>query len=148
MVPRTPPPPPPPENCIHLCAVLNGTVRQMTCTSTPLLIEIFSSVVFSRHWMRKCIQHLHAKDLGTKNEQSLLLNQAILWLSGQLGFHSAQALQNTIYFYSCKVFRLRSYDKYHDLQCKQFQKYADEFGYIYLVYNNQGYKQIAAVSST
>lgn len=89
------------------------------------------------------MQRLHTKGLGTKKKQAEPITEdeeAILWSSGQLGCHSARALQNTVYFYNCKVFGLRSYDEHHGLQCKQFQKDVDEFCNVYLMYTDQGSK--------
>ena len=67
------------------------------------------------------MQCLHAKGLGTKKKQAEPITtdeEAILWASGKMGCHDAQTLLNTIYFYNCKVFGLRSYDEHHRLQCK------------------------------
>lgn len=56
------------------------------------------------------------------------------------GTHSGRALQNTVYFYNCKVFKLRSYNKHHRLQCSQFEKKIDEMGHVYLEYTDFGSK--------
>ncbi len=57
-----------------------------------------------------------------------------------MGCHSAQALLNTVYFYNCKVFGLRSYDEHHSLQCKQFEKKLDETGRVHIEYTDHGSK--------
>ena len=89
------------------------------------------------------MQRWHASGLGTKKKQAEPISpdeEAILWLSGQLGCHSAEALLNTVYYYNCKVFGLRSYDEHRNLQCKQFEKKLDERGRVYLEYTDCGSK--------
>ena len=66
------------------------------------------------------MQRLHAKGLGGKRKQAEPITadeEAMLWSTGQLGSGSAHALLNTVYFYNCKVFGLRSYDEHDSLQC-------------------------------
>ena len=66
-----------------------------------------------------------SEGLHTKKKQAEPITadeEAMLWAAGQMGCGRAQALLNTVYFYKCKVFGLRSYDEHHSLQCKQFEK--------------------------
>ena len=96
-----------------------------------------------RHSLDAEMQRLHAKGLGTRKRQADPITgdeEAILWSCGQLGSHSAHALVNTVYFYNCKVFGLRSYDEHHSLQCKQYEKKVDELGKLYLEYTDYGSK--------
>ena len=89
------------------------------------------------------MQRLHAKGLGSKRKQAESITadeEAMLWSVGQLGRGSAHALLNTVYFYNCKVFGLRSYDEHHSLQCSQFEKKVDESGRLYLEYTDRGSK--------
>lgn len=75
------------------------------------------------------MKRLHGLGLGTavrKAEPITSDEEALLWTSGQLGTHSAKALLNTVYFYNCEVFGLRSFDEHRNLQCSQFQKKVDE----------------------
>ncbi len=65
---------------------------------------------------------LHKKGLGTKTKRAEPITpdeEALLWAMGQLGTHNARALQNTVYFYNCKVFGLRSYDEHRDLTVRK-----------------------------
>ena len=86
---------------------------------------------------------LHGKGLGTNSKQAEPITadeESLLWTSGQLGTHSAKALLNTVYFYNCKVFGLRSYDEHRDLRCSQFAKKLDEKGRVYTEYTDFGNK--------
>jgi hypothetical protein len=47
---------------------------------------------------------------------------------------------NTVYFYNCKVFGLRSYDEHQNLQCNQFKKEVDADNCVYLLYTDYGNK--------
>ena len=47
---------------------------------------------------------------------------------------------NTVYYYNCEVFGLRSYDEHRNLQCDQYQKKVDEQGRVYLEYTEFGNK--------
>ena len=44
----------------------------------------------------------------------------VLWETGVFGDHSAESLQYTVYYYSCKIFGLRSCDEHRSLECTQF----------------------------
>ena len=54
---------------------------------------------------------LHCKGLETQPKQAEPINEdeeSRLWGSGELGKQSSQALLNTVYYYNCKMFGLRS----------------------------------------
>ena len=73
--------------------------------------------------------------LGASSKQAEPITpdeESLLWTSGQLGTHSANALLNTVYFYNCKVFCLRSYDKHRILRYAQFEKKLDEKRRVYI----------------
>ena len=75
------------------------------------------------------MKRLHRLGLGMNSKQAepiLDEEEALLWTSGQLGTHSAHALLNSVYYYNCKVFGLRSYDEHRQLLCAQFQKGVDK----------------------
>ena len=89
------------------------------------------------------MKRLHKKGLGTKSKQAEPITpdeEALLWAKGELGTHCGRAIQNTVYFYNCKVFGLRSYDEHLDLKCLQFEKSVDEKGHVYLEYTDFGSK--------
>ena len=89
------------------------------------------------------MKRLHKKGLGTNPSQAEPISpdeESLLWAKGQLGTHCGRSLQNTVYYYNCKVFGLRSYDEHHDLQCSQFEKKLDEQGRVYLEYTDFGSK--------
>ena len=89
------------------------------------------------------MKRLHGKGLGTSSKQAEPITadeESLLWTSGQLGTHSAKALLNTVYFYNCKVFGLRSYDEHRNLRCSQFAKKLDEKGRVYIQYTDFGSK--------
>ena len=75
------------------------------------------------------MKRFHKKELGTKPKQAEPITpdeEALLWLKGELGCQSARALQNTVYFYNCKIFGLRSYDEHRDLKCcRVYLEYTD-----------------------
>merc|ERR1712062_66812 len=51
-----------------------------------------------------------------------------LWNKGQLGYHSAQVLLQTVYFYNSKIFRVRSNEAHHNLHVNQFKVGEDKHG--------------------
>lgn len=55
-------------------------------------------------------------------------DKALLWENGVLGNSSAETLQNTVFFYACKLFALRDHDKHNQLQCDQFTLGVDQGG--------------------
>ena len=104
------------------------------------------------------MKRLHGKGLGTSSKQAEPITpdeESLLWTSGQLGTHSAKALLNTVYFYNCKVFGLRSYDEHRNLKCAQFEKKLDEKGRVYIEYtdfrsktNRGGFKHMKVQNKT
>ena len=89
------------------------------------------------------MKHLHGKGLGTSSKQPepiIADGESLLWTSGQFGTHRSKALLNTVYFYNCKVFGLRSYDEHRNLSCSQFAKKLDEKGRVYIEYTDFGSK--------
>ena len=85
------------------------------------------------------MQRLHARGLGTKKKQAEPISpdeEAILWSCGQLGCHSAEALLNTVYYYNCKVFGLRSIETFSASSLRK----VDELGRLYLEYTDCGSK--------
>ena len=89
------------------------------------------------------MKRLHRMGLGASSKQAEPITpdeESLLWTSEQLGTHSAKALLNTVYFYNCKVFCLRSYDEHRNLRCAQFEKKLDEKGRIYIEYTDFGSK--------
>ena len=57
------------------------------------------------------MKRLHGLGLGTSSKQAEPITpdeEALLWTSQQFGTHCAMALINTVYYYNCKVFGLRS----------------------------------------
>ena len=80
------------------------------------------------------MQRLHGKGLGCKKKQAEPITPDEE-ATRQLGQGSAQVLLNTVYFYNCKVFGLRSYDEHHSLECSQFEKKVDEKKKIYIAEN-------------
>ena len=58
---------------------------------------------------------LHSLGLGSTTKQAQPITadeEALLWSTGQFGRHSSVSLLNTVYYYNCKVFGLRSYDEH------------------------------------
>ena len=89
------------------------------------------------------MQQLYGKGVGVTTNQAEPISpdeEAILWAKGLLGTHNAKVLTNTVYFYNCKIFALRSYDEHHDLRREQFVKKVDEKGRVYLEYVDYGNK--------
>ena len=80
------------------------------------------------------MQRLHRKGLGTQPKQAEPITEdeeSRLWRSGQLGKQSPQALLNTVYYYNCKMFGLRSQDEHRNLSTDQFEKKVDENGKVF-----------------
>ena len=80
---------------------------------------------------------------GTQSKQAEPITEdeeCLLWSSGQLGVHTAKSLLNTVYYYNCKVFGLRSYDEHRNLRRGQYSKKLDEEGRVYLEYSDFGSK--------
>jgi len=106
---------------------------------------------FESLWMHE-MKRLHGLGLGTNPNQAEPIThdeEALLWTSKQLGTHSAVALVNTVYYYNCKAFGLRSYDEHRNLKCSQYsKKKVDEQGWVYLEYTDFGNKAKAVTSSS
>ena len=86
---------------------------------------------------------LHGSGLGATSKQAEPITEdeeSLLWSNGLLGVHSAKSLLNTVYYYNCKVFGLRSYDEHRYLRRTQYQKKVDEQGRVYLEYSDFGCK--------
>ena len=89
------------------------------------------------------MKRLHRIGLGTNPRQAepmSLDEEAILWSMGLLGTHIGESLLNTVYFYNCKVFGLRSFNKHRNLVPSQFTKKVDDKGRVYLEYMEFGNK--------
>ena len=89
------------------------------------------------------MKRLHGLGLGTVTKRAEPISpdeECLLWSSGQFGCHDGKALLNTVYYYNCKIFGLRSYDEHRNLQCSQYEKKVDEQGRIYLQYTDFGNK--------
>lgn len=89
------------------------------------------------------MKRLHGSGLGAsarRAEPITLDEEALLWTSGQFGTHNAKVIINTVYYYNCKVFGLRSFDEHRNLQCSQYEKKVDEQGRVYLEYTDYGSK--------
>ncbi len=68
------------------------------------------------------MKRLHGMGLGVKTNQAEPLSpdeEAILWSKGLFGSHNGEALLNTVYFYNCKVFGLKSYNEHRNLSRSQ-----------------------------
>ncbi len=75
------------------------------------------------------MKRLHGSGLGTSSKQAEPISpdeEAMLWSSGQFGAHNGKASLNTVYYYNCKIFGLRSYDEHRNLKRTQFFKKVDE----------------------
>ena len=55
-------------------------------------------------------------------------NEDKLWSSGVFGYDSAKQLQNTVYFYNCKLFGMRARDEHYPLETSQITVDVDENG--------------------
>ena len=89
------------------------------------------------------MKRLHSLGLGTKVKQAEPITpdeEIRLWKGGQLGTSNARVLLNTVYFYNCKVFGLRSFDEHRNLQCTQFKKEVDPGKHVYMLYTDYGNK--------
>ena len=89
------------------------------------------------------MQRLYGIGVGVTTNQAEPISpdeEAILWAKGLLGTHNAKVLTNTVYFYNCKIFALRSYNEHHDLRREQFVKKVYEKGHVYLEYVDYGNK--------
>ncbi|XP_062602127.1 zinc finger MYM-type protein 2-like [Saccostrea cucullata] len=77
------------------------------------------------------MKSLVAQGIGTTVRQAdpiLPEQEDILWEKGVLGQNSAISLQNTVFFYACKVFGLRGCDEHRQLMCEQFKLGSDAQG--------------------
>ena len=86
---------------------------------------------------------LHSLGLGSTTKQAQPITpdkEPLLWSTGLFGIHSSVSLLNTVYYYNCKVFGLRSYDEHRNLMCAQYEKKVDEKSRIYLQYTDFGRK--------
>ena len=83
------------------------------------------------------MKRLHGMELRTTTSQIEPITPdegAVLWAKGLFGAYNGQALTNTVYFYKCAFFSLRSYNEHRNLQHEQFSKRVDKEGRVYLEY--------------
>lgn len=69
------------------------------------------------------MKELVSSGIGTTVKQADVIlpeHEEKLWETGTFGDHSAESLQYTVYYYSCKIFGLRAYDEHRALECSQF----------------------------
>lgn len=77
------------------------------------------------------MKSLVAQGIGTTTQQAdpiLPEQEDILWEKEVLGSSSAKSLQNTGFFYACKVFGLRGCDEHRERMCEQFILNSDDQG--------------------
>lgn len=77
------------------------------------------------------MKSLVAQGIGTTTRQAdpiLPEQEDTLWEKEVLGSSSAKSLQNTVFFYACKVFGLRGCDEHRELMCEQFILNSDDQG--------------------
>ncbi len=89
------------------------------------------------------MKRLHGSGLGTSSRKAEPISpeeEVLLWSSEQFGTHTAKAILNTVYYYNCKVFGLRSFDEHRNLVCSQYVKKVDEVGRLYIEYTDFGSK--------
>ena len=89
------------------------------------------------------MKRLHGSGLGANPKRAEPINpeeEALLWSSRQFGTHNGKVILNTVYFYNCKVFGLRSFDEHRNLKCSQFTKLLDEQKRVYMEYTDFGSK--------
>ena len=89
------------------------------------------------------MKQLHGSGLGANPKRAEPITpeeEALLWSSGQFGTHNGTVILNTVYFYNCKVFGLRSFDEHRNLKCSQFTKLLDEQKRVYMEYTDFGSK--------
>ncbi len=89
------------------------------------------------------MKRLHATGLGVATKQAEPISpdeEAILWANGLFGTYNAKVFTNTVYFYNCKIFSLRSFDEHRKLCRDQFSKKIDQKGRVYLQYTDFGNK--------
>ena len=101
--------------------------------------------VFGNFWqtLDAEMKRLHGSGLGAHPKRAEPITpeeEALLWSSGQFGTHNAKVILNTVYFYNCKVFGLRSFDEHRNLKCSQFTKHLDEQKRVYMEYTDYGSK--------
>ena len=75
------------------------------------------------------MKDLLSSGLGTKvNQADSILPKSQIWDKGVFGDKSAESLQCTMFFYTCKLFGLRGHDEYRSLTCEQFNVGRDANG--------------------
>ena len=70
------------------------------------------------------MKRLHGQGLGATKctaEPITPDEEAFLWSTGQFGTHNGKVTSNTVYYYNCKVFGLRSFDE----QGRVYLQYTD-----------------------
>ena len=69
------------------------------------------------------MKDLLSNGLGTKVKQAdplLPQDECTIWENGVFGDKCVESLQCMMFFYACKLFRLRGHDEHRNLTCEQF----------------------------
>ncbi|VDI69847.1 Hypothetical predicted protein, partial [Mytilus galloprovincialis] len=69
------------------------------------------------------MKELASRGLGSTTKQADPItkeDEEKIWNSGVFGCDNSVALQNTVFFYNCKLFGMRGYDEHRNLECEQF----------------------------
>lgn len=130
--------------CTLSCAALNVFFEQNGVHNINLLSTTDNAVFGDfRRTLDAEMKRLHGSGLRASVRRAEPITpdeEALLWTSGQFGTHNIKVILNTVYYYNCKVFGLRSFDDHRNLQCSQYEKKVDDQGRVYLEYTDYGSK--------
>ncbi|KAL5015045.1 hypothetical protein ScPMuIL_009315 [Solemya velum] len=126
---KTGPPTPPRSLYLIICGLLRH-LRDYDVNDKNLLDSKngvfcgFGKVLDAK--MKELLSNGHGTT--TKQAQPLMPEDEKLWQNNVFGSDTAESLQATMFFYSCKLFGLRGHDEHHDLKCDQFSVGTDQYG--------------------
>ena len=107
-----------------------GIQRYMRNVCGKADISIFDSKKFAafRQTLDAKMKDLNRKEIHLHRKQAEPLtadHERVLWDTGVFNLISGRGVQNTVYFYTGKVFGLRACDKHSHLRCEQFSLVED-----------------------
>ncbi|CAC5377313.1 unnamed protein product [Mytilus coruscus] len=113
----------PPKSLYYIICGLLRHLRDEEIHDKNFLNENDIRFAVFRKVLNAKMKELASRGLGSITKQADPItkeDEEQIWNSGVFGCDNSVALQNTVFFYNCKLFGMRGYDEHRNLECEQF----------------------------
>ncbi|XP_076109599.1 uncharacterized protein KIAA1958-like [Mytilus galloprovincialis] len=113
----------PPKSLYYIICGLLRHLRDEEIHDKNFLNENDIRFAVFRKVLNAKMKELASWGLGSTTKQADPItkeDEEKIWNSGVFGCDNSVALQNTVFFYNCKLFGMRGYDDHKKLECEQF----------------------------